>query len=224
MRMMRRPFRALRRDRRGLAMLEFALALPIVLPIGLYAIELSNYGVRQLQLSQATLALADNASRVGADTNMATQQLREIDINEVLQGLRLQTSGLRLTTNGRVTISSLEVRDGAQWIHWQRCIGLKRGNGYDSSFGRAGDGGTAGTSFRGMGRTGSLVMAPPNSAVIFVEVNYDYTPLISSYFLGDRKLQQIASFIVRDNRELGAGITDPAPAASERMTCDRYTI
>ncbi len=217
-----RLLRRLRADRRGVAMLEFALTLPIVVPIGLYAVELCNFGVRQLQLSQTALTLADNASRVGVDTNMATQQLREVDINEIIEGLRLQAGGLQLTTNGRVTISSLEMKNGEQWIHWQRCAGLKRGAGYDSTFGVEGAGGTAGTPFRGMG-DGMTVKSPPNSGVIFVEINYDYTPLISSYFIGTRKLKQVASFIVRDNREFGSGITNPVPAAAERMTCDRYT-
>lgn len=214
---------AWRRDRRGVAMMEFALSLPIILPIGLYAVELSNFGIQQLRLSQATLTLSDNISRVGVDTNMATQQLREVDVNEVIDGLRSQTANLALTTHGRVTISSLETIGGAQWIHWQRCVGLKRGAGYDSSFGREGDGGGSGSSFRGMGDQTQPVTAPPGSAVIFVEVNYDYQPLISPYFLGSRKLRQTASYIVRDNRELAAGVTDPAPKAKERMTCDRYT-
>ncbi|WP_430634705.1 hypothetical protein [Sphingomonas hankookensis] len=129
---------------------------------------------------------------------------------------------MQLTTNGRVTISSLEMKDGEQWIHWQRCVGLKRGAGYDSTFGAEGAGGTSGTPFHGMGE-GMRVKSPANSGVIFVEINYDYIPLISNYFVGTRKLQQVASFIVRDNREFGSGITNPAPAAGERMTCDRYT-
>jgi len=215
-------FRVWRRDRRGVAMMEFALSLPIVLPIGLYAVELSNFGIQQLRLSQATLTLSDNISRVGVDTNMATQQLREVDVNEVIEGLRRQTQQLALTTNGRVTISSLETKNGAQWIHWQRCVGLKRGTGYDSAF-REGQGGATGTSFHGMGDQTRPVTAPEGSAVIFVEVNYDYQPLISRYFLGNRKLGQNASYIVRDNRELAAGVTDPAPRAEQRMTCDRYT-
>ena len=219
----RNRLRAWARDRRGVALMEFALALPVVLPIGLYAVELSNFGIQQLRLSQATLTLSDNISRVGVDTNMATQQLREVDVNEVIDGLRRQTENLHLTTNGRVTISSLETKNGAQWIHWQRCVGLKRGPGYDSSFGREGDGGASGTSFRGMGNPTQPVIAPDGAAVIFVEINYDYQPLISPYFLGSRKLAQTASYIVRDNRELGAGVTDPSPKAEERMTCDRYT-
>ncbi|KQM88373.1 hypothetical protein ASE67_01010 [Sphingomonas sp. Leaf23] len=211
------------RDRRGVAMLEFALSLPVVLPIGLYAVELCNFGIAQLRLSQSTMALADNISRVGVDTNMATQQLRESDINEVIEGLRQQAKNLSLTANGRVTISSLEKKNGAQWIHWQRCVGVKSGPGYDSSFGKEGDGGTSGSGFTGMGSGGTKVVAPDNSAVIFVEVNYDYQPLISPYFLGARKLQQTASFIVRDNRELLTGVVDSVPKVTQRMLCTFYT-
>lgn len=211
------------RDRRGVALMEFALALPVVLPIGLYAVEISNFGIQQLRLSQATLTLSDNISRVGVDTNMAMQQLREVDVNEVIDGLRRQTENLKLTTNGRVTISSIETKAGAQWIHWQRCVGLKRGAGYDSSFGREGDGGTSGSTFRGMGDPAQPVTAPEGAAVIFVEINYDYQPLISPYFLGTRKLRQTASYIVRDNRELAVGVVDTVPKAEQRMTCDRYT-
>ena len=212
------------RERRGVAMLEFALALPVVLPIGLYAVELGNFGITQLRLSQSTLALADNISRVGVDTNIATQQLREADIGEVVEGLRQQAKNLSLTANGRVTISSLETKNGAQWIHWQRCVGLKSGSGYDSSYGRAGDGGTNGSGFTGMGIGGSKVLAPPNAAVIFVEINYDYQPLISRYFMGERRMHQTASFVVRDNRELGTGITNPSPAVAQPLTCDRYSM
>ena len=211
------------RDRRGVALMEFALALPVVLPIGLYAVEIANFGIQQLRLSQATLTLSDNISRVGVDTNMAMQQLREVDVNEVIDGLRRQTENLKLTTNGRVTISSIETKAGAQWIHWQRCVGLKRGAGYDSSFGREGDGGTSGSTFRGMGDPAQPVTAPEGAAVIFVEINYDYQPLISPYFLGTRKLRQTASYIVRDNRELAVGVVDTVPKAEQRMTCDRYT-
>jgi hypothetical protein len=212
------------RERRGVAMLEFALALPVVLPIGLYAVELCNFGITQLRLSQTTLALADNISRVGVDTTIATQQLREADIGEVIEGLRQQAKNLSLTTNGRITISSLETKNGSQWIHWQRCVGMKSGVGYDSSYGRAGDGGTSGSSFTGMGIGGTKVIAPPNAAVIFVEINYDYQPLISRYFMGERRLHQTASFVVRDNRELATGITNPSPSVGQPLTCDRYSV
>lgn len=123
-------------DRRGVAMLEFALSLPIVLAIGLYGIEISNLALANMKVSQIALALADNASRVGVDNGLAQQQLREFDINDVLQATRLQSNDLKLTTNGRITVSSLEESGGVQRIHWQRCLGLQKGTDYDSSYGR----------------------------------------------------------------------------------------
>jgi hypothetical protein len=130
------PAERLAADRSGVAMLEFALALPIVLALGLYGIELSNLALANLKVSQIALALADNASRVGVLNANALQQLREYDINDVLQATRLQGDEIDLTENGRVTLSSLEESNGVQRIHWQRCIGVVKGTGYDSTYGR----------------------------------------------------------------------------------------
>ena len=208
-------------------MLEFALALPVVLPIGLYGIELANYSMVQLKLSQTAMALADNASRVGVDTGLATQQIREVDVNDILQGARLQSGGIDLTTNGRVILSSLETTGTIprQYLHWQRCVGLKSGSTFDSSYGEEGDGANWWDFFQGMGESGEPVTAPVGSAVMFVEINYQYQPLISKYFLGEPHLHVVSSFIVRDNRDLGAGLTNPNPSvpASKKSTCDRYS-
>ena len=210
--------RRLRRDTRGLAMLEFALSLPLVVPIGMYGIEISNYALTQMRLSQITLALADNASRVGADTSLNTQELREFDVGEVFQGVLLQGDTLDIGTNGRITLSSLEMNaGGGQYIHWQRCIGEKEGAGWDSSYGNEGDGKDT-TTFAGMGEPRAKVTAPAGSAVMFVELNYQYQPLISDYMIGSRNLKFIASFIVRDNRDLSKGVTNPEPAWSP-MIC-----
>ncbi|WP_419808305.1 TadE/TadG family type IV pilus assembly protein [Sphingomonas sp.] len=211
----------LARDTGGTAMLEFALSLPLVLPLGLFGIEMSNYALTQLKLSQVALVLADNASRVGVDSGLSTQELREADVNDVIQGARLQGGAMDITTGGRITLSSLEVNsDGGQWIHWQRCAGLASGTGNDSSYGVTGDGAT-GTSFQGMGETGAKVTAPPSSAVMFVEINYTYTPLVSHYFVGTTQLRSTASMIVRDNRLLSSAVTNDAHADS--LTCDKHT-
>ena len=106
-----------------------------MLGIGLYGIETANLALINLRVSQIALSLADNASRVGTMSTLNTVQLREVDLNDVLQATRLQGAGIKLTTFGRVTLSSLENPSGTQNIHWQRCIGLMRGTGYDSSYG-----------------------------------------------------------------------------------------
>lgn len=131
-----RTLRRLRRDRSGTAMLEFAFSLPIVLGLGAYGLEISNQALLQVKVSQIALNLADNASRVGVFSSLNSQQLREVDINDVLQAARYQGQSIALTTNGRIILSSLEGDStGVQRIHWQRCLGLKSGTGYESSYG-----------------------------------------------------------------------------------------
>jgi Flp pilus assembly protein TadG len=223
--------RRLLRDTRGVAMLEFAFVAPLVLLTGCFGVEIANYALTQLRVSQVALALADNASRVGISSSLATQQLREVDIADVLQATRTQGQRINITKYGRVTLSSLEA-DGAgtQQIHWQRCLGLKSGPGFDSSYGAAsataGATPTDGTPIPGgMGPTNSKVIAPNQSGVMFVEVNYEYRPLFGSWLVGTRRIHYIASFIVRDRREF-TQIFNPNPAVqpADRMTCNRYTV
>ena len=239
---MKRPFparlariaRALRRDERGVAFMEFALATPIVLAIGCYGIEISHLALTHLRVSQIALNLADNASRVGVSSNLTTTQLREVDVNDVLQGARLKGASMSLTTFGRVTLSSLEnVQQSydtaaVQRIHWQRCIGTMSGTGYDSTYGTttttAGTDATSNnkgtTAASGMGDAGSQVSAPAGSGLMFVEVNYNYQPLFGSLFVPSRIIHYTASFIVRDKRDFSQ-IFNPSPAAT-RSTCDLH--
>lgn len=214
--------RRLKDDTRALALLEFAFSFPLVMAMGGYGVEISNLALTHLRVSQYALNLADTASRVGIDSGLSTEQLREADINDVFQATRLESAGIKLTTYGRVTLSSLEGQsDGTQLLHWQRCIGIKSGTGYDSSYGTAGSG-TAGTVVAGgMGDTGSKVTSPPSSGVMFVEINYDYQPLLGKLFIGTNKIHYIASFIVRDKRDF-TKVYNPAPTATA-SSCTSYT-
>lgn len=222
--------RRLARDRSGAALIEFALGMPLLLTAGLYGIELTNFALVNQRVSQIALQLADNASRVGLMSGQATVQLREADMNDVLQAVRLQGVDLGLATRGRITVSSLEHDGTNQRIHWQRCLGLKAGTGWDSSYGTtdtadgtstaAADAGTLAPD--GMGEEGAKVNAPENSGVMFVEINYEYEPLVGEgWFTSTRRIHHIASFVVRDRRDFSQ-IHNPAPAVT-RATCNRYT-
>jgi hypothetical protein len=226
--------RALRRDIKGTSLLEFALAMPVMLTLGGYGAETANLALINMRVSHAALQMADNASRIGVNTGVSVYQLREGDLNDVLQGARLDGDAIDLTTNGRVTVSSLEnikqSYDSApvQRIHWQRCIGIKSGTGYDSTYGttptsagstaNVADAGT--TTTAGMGDTGAKVNAPSGSGVIFVEVNYLYRPLFGTMFMTPRTIHYIASFIVRDRRDY-AQIFNPSPTATA-STCNLH--
>jgi len=227
--------RRLWRDSRAVSVMEFALGAPVLIALGGYGIEVSNLAITNMRVSQYALQLADNASRIGVSSGLASYQLREGDINDVLQGLRLFSAGTHLTQYGRVTLSSLENvqqsydDDNVQRIHWQRCVGLKSGVGFDSSYGTATKtAGSDGTSANrgtdapdGMGEQGQKVNAPDNTGVIFVEVNYQYQPLFGSLFVNPTKLHYVASVIVRDKRDFSQ-IYNPAPTSAP-STCDKYT-
>jgi Flp pilus assembly protein TadG len=116
--------RLLSADRSGLALLEFAFTAPLVVALGLYGTEVANLALANLRVSQIALNLADNASRVGVQSSLVTQQLREVDINDIFAAVQTQGKAWDLTTRGRITLSSLEADSaGKQVIHWQRCIG-----------------------------------------------------------------------------------------------------
>ena len=235
-RSLRRPLSQLGRATGGVALLEFAFSMPLVMALGLYAVETSNLAMMNLRVSQAALNLADNAARVGLHNNDNREELREIDLNDVLAGVRLQGAPWKLTERGRVTLSSLEEHDGEQLIHWQRCIGLKRGADYESHYGAAGptDGtqphGTGNEEYNdgvtlanGMGPPGEEVTAPDDSGVMFVEINYEYQPIVSARWLpaSAKRIHYTASFIVRDRR-IFERIFNPSPTATP-MTCDQFT-
>jgi len=222
------------REQRAVSVMEFALGAPLLMTLGGYGLEISNLAITNMRVSQYALQIADNASRIGVNSGLATFQVREGDINDVLQGLRLFSAGSKLTTYGRVTVSSLENvqqsydDENVQRIHWQRCIGMKSGNGFDSSYGTtsvsAGTDGTSGTEGtdapNGMGDPGKQINAPDGTGVIFVEVNYQYQPLFGTLFVNPTKLHYVAAMMVRDKRVF-VQIYNPAPTAVA-STCDKH--
>jgi Flp pilus assembly protein TadG len=217
---LRRLVARLRRNQKGLALTEFALSVPIMMTLGLYGIEAANLALVNMRVSQIASNLADTASRIGLESPLSLKQIRESDINDAFQAVRLQGGTYNITTNGRIILSSLEQNSsGGQWIHWQRCVGQAN---FASTYGNAGDGAT-GTSFGGMGPTGGKIQAPANQAVMFVEVAYTYQPLVSSRLFGTPVIRTTSSFIVRDIRDLTDANNPSNPSAATRMTCDKFT-
>ncbi len=211
--------RQLGRNQSGLALTEFALSLPIFVGLGMYGTELAYLAVVNMQMSQVALTLADNASRLGQTQNNVTSvSIKESDIITVFNGLKLQGQTFNLLSNGRVILSSLERNpQGGQWIHWQRCLGTMN---VKSDYGDEGTG-AIGTSFPGMGRAGQEVTALSGTAVMFVELNYQYKGLFGSMFVKNKVLNQQAAHNIRDNRNLTAGLVDDAPL--KELYCTKYT-
>jgi hypothetical protein len=213
----RSRLRLLRDNSSGLAFIEFAYMLPIVMLLGLGGIELANLAVINMRVSQIALSTADNMSRVKAEIPLGLPQLREVDINDVFKGAEIQGGKVRLKQKGRIIVSSLQVNaDGGQTISWQRCYGDKTDV---SNYGTQGSG-ASGTGFPGMGATNNRIQTEPGSAIIFAEIEYDYEPIALGLFwqnFGNRTIRKEASFYVRDKRDL-TQVYNPSPAAPVR-TC-----
>jgi Flp pilus assembly pilin Flp len=172
--MMRRIPAAIGRDERGVAFVEFALIAPLVLFMILGGLEVVNYAVAQLRVNQIAMTVADNAGRV-------TTGIDEANVYEVFAGANVIGQSMDFKQHGRIVLSSLQDngRGGGkhgQMINWQRCWGDL---GTAPAYGRQGLGRNDNSLETGMGPTGNKIVSIPGTAVMFVEVSYDYQPLIS---------------------------------------------
>lgn len=214
-----RPGRILRRlrgDRSGVAMTEAALILPFFLGAGLWGIELANYSLTTMKIGQIAVQIADNASRIGDTSTLENRKIYEADINDLLLGAQLQGgSRVDIYDHGRVIVSSLEVNSaGNQYVHWQRCMGTDK---LTSSYGSQGD-----VLASGMGPKGREVTALSGEAVVFVEIRYEYQPLISESFLKEKTIRSISSFTVRSSRDLSQIYQVNSAKPDPQYTCDKF--
>ncbi len=197
-RQLMKSLRALREDRSGIALVEFAAAAPFMLGIFLTATEITNYTIVKMRVSQIALQIADNGSRIGKDSLLTSPQISEMDINDLLTGAGAQASSLGLYAHGRVIVSSLEAVANPNttskfMIRWQRCRGLKNAT---SSYGVQGA-----TNLTNMGPTGQEVTTPDDAAVIYVQVVYDYQPLFSASLVPHITFNEVAAMTVRAKRD-----------------------
>lgn len=206
-------------DRSGLALIEFAITLPIFTGLGFYGVEVSNLAITQMKMSQIALNMADNASRIGTlNATLGAKVITEQQINDVFQAAALQAGQAGLYKDGRSILSSLELNaNGGQTIMWQRCKGMQFD---DSNYGPEGTGAT-GTAFQGLGPPGDKIRATSGTAVMYVELSYTYKPLFGSMFMGEQDLHQEAAYTVRDSREIGKPPTNNVSAARQ-STCNKY--
>lgn len=186
--------RRLATDENGLAMMEFAFSLPVLLVLTLGGLETANFALAHLRISQIAMTVSDNAGRVNTAVD-------ETNINEIFSGARLVGLPIDFENNGRVVLSSLQpnelaAADAGQMINWQRCFG---GLDAQPSYGDEGAGREDSSLAAGMGEDGNLIAASEGTAVMFVEVTYQYQPLIDSIWIGgDRDIRYESAFNVRE--------------------------
>jgi hypothetical protein len=199
--------RTLACDTSGAILVEMALALPLLMIAGLGCAEIANYALTVHRVRNITTMVADNAARMGANSALASKQITESEINDLLLGASQQSGTLAITNNGRIILSSLEKNpSGGNWIHWQRCIGKTT---YKSSYGVQGDGAT-GTTFKGM----NGMTAMTGTAIMYVEVVYAFKPIIGTSWMAAKDIRDTAVMMVREKRDLTQVYNSEAATAS----------
>lgn len=182
-------------DQSGLALIEFAYALPFLLLLSMGGLEVAHLAIAHMKVSQIATLVADNASRVRASID-------ESDINEIFTGAELSAAGLNFQDNGKIFLSDLEPNglaspNNGQYIRWQRCYGT---GSFTSSYGTTNNGKTD-ASLQGMGPAGNRIASMAGTAVMFVEVAYTYQPLISNTIFGNRIIRYNSAFNVRERTD-----------------------
>jgi len=219
-----------------MAFVEFAMSLPVLLTLGLGGLETAHLAIAHLRVSNMASLAADNAARV-------RDSIDEANVIELLTGSKMTGSGIDFAANGRIILSSVEATDDgrAQWIRWQRCDGALN---VSSSYGmpRTADGAPIldGTEFLAsdrqtesdapsseehpsaqlgpIGPEGRQITAQPGTAIMVVEVVYNYQPLVGEFLLGTREIRYESAYNVRQR-------TDQAlrnGGATEPMSCDTF--
>lgn len=209
-----RRLRSLADDRSGVAMIEFAFALPIMLTIVMAGLETANLAVTTLRVNQMAMLAADNAARV-------RNSMDERDVEEVMVGLRFAGTGIKFGQYGRVIISALEPNGKAApntglKITWQRCFGAKNAT---STYGITGDGANNASLVAGMGPTGKKIRPVDNNALMFAEIRYDYQPITAGIFLSPFELTARQAFTVRDRAVQTLTNTSGMSTTKQRL-CD----
>lgn len=185
--------RRLARSQRGVALTEFAFALPIFVTLLFGGLEIINLVMTHMRINQIAITVADNAGRV-------RQGIDEADIYEVFAGADL-VGGSDFAQNGRVILSSLEPNKetgskAGQMINWQRCHGSLSTT---PRYGTQGKGRNDSSLSGGLGPTGGKIKAADGTAVMFVEVSYRYTPkILPSMVANAMDLRYESAFNVRE--------------------------
>lgn len=183
------PLLGIQRNVAGVAAVEFALCLPVLVGLVLGGAEAANMAYTSQRLGDIATLTADSVSRIRLS-------ISNNDVTDAFGGIKILGDSINLRNQGRIIVSSVQpVLDSSgnvtnQKVRWQRCTGaLVKDSPYAVNTNLGTD---------GIGATGRKIAAVKDSELIFVEVYYTYRPLISSSFFGTPQMSAVAAMSVRE--------------------------
>lgn len=184
----------------GVVIVEFALMLPLFVGITVVGLEYSYFALVNMKLNQIAVMAADNASRY-------TPTMDEADFIDVTAGTGVIGDPIDFNANGRIILSSLQHNgltgtNEGQVINWQRCNGNL--TSVASQYGVQGTGASNAVLKDGVGSPANRITAIQGTAIMFIEVVFDYKPLIAPSFPGsvqlNRRMRFESAYIVRSRQ------------------------
>jgi Flp pilus assembly protein TadG len=155
---MRRLFRAVARETRGVSAVEFALVLPFLILLYLGGYQLSDAIAVQRKVTTTTRAIVDLTSRYTTVTNA--------DLDMILNASR-QIMAPYSTANSSMAISQITIdKDGKGTVAWSRPF--------------QGDPLVVGDEF-----DVPADIRQPNTAILVASMTYIYTPVVARTLIGN---------------------------------------
>ncbi|MBM3487178.1 MAG: hypothetical protein FJX67_11200 [Alphaproteobacteria bacterium] len=169
-----RTLNRLARDRADVSMVEIALVMPVLVTTMIGGVEIARFVLLEQKLDRVAATVADLISQ--AETITATE------VDGLFDAIEHVAKPFEVMTKGRVILSSITGQStGGPVLNWQR----SNGDLSDASSGVA---------------SGGSVTLPAGfslaagDTVIIAEAYFDYTPLIFSGVLDDKRLYHRAMF------------------------------
>ncbi len=163
----------LRRCDRGIALVELALTLPVLIILVSGAIEMSRY----IWINHKILRLTSEIS----DLVTQSQSMSVTEIDVIFEAAGYIIHPFDLETNGVIIVSSVSgTGEDPPQVNWRQC-----GAGNLSAVGVVGAEGTDAAIPNGLA-------VDPLDNIIIAEVYYDYKPLMFDNIIGDIQLSRVA--------------------------------
>lgn len=166
--------RRLMRDMRGVAMIEFGFAAPILIVMTFGTVELSRYVLLHQKLDRIAMTIADLTAQ--------SEEIAETDISNIFDAVSHIGQPFEVTGRGRVYLTSVSRSGNNVTVDWQR------------------DNGGSVTSASRVGLPGQAALLPDGLTlgdgdnVIISEVWFDYEPMLTGSLLGEQQLYHRAVF------------------------------